>query len=207
MLFRSVYSGNDKYGGYNEALDADGYPVNAGVRNPRGLVDLYDSKSKVSRFIGSMDVDYKVHFLPDLKLHATVGADYAKGDGTVYVPAYAAQSYNKDESLGGSDYKYGPQKNENRAQNGDNKPQKNEGKPNNQRRDNRNQGNHPKGDNRQPRNDRRPNKGNKPQNGNKPQGGNKPQNGNNAPQNGNKPQGNNAPQGGNKPQGNNAPQE
>ena len=87
-----VYSGNDKYGGYNEALDADGYPVNAGVRNPRGLVDLYDSKSKVSRFIGSMDVDYKVHFLPDLKLHATVGADYAKGDGTVYVPAYAAQS-------------------------------------------------------------------------------------------------------------------
>ncbi|MEH2861888.1 TonB-dependent receptor [Segatella copri] len=109
-----VYSGNDKYGGYNEALDADGYPVNAGVRNPRGLVDLYDSKSKVSRFIGSMDVDYKVHFLPDLKLHATVGADYAKGDGTIYVPAYAAQSYNKDESLGGSDYKYGPQKNENR---------------------------------------------------------------------------------------------
>lgn len=108
-----VYSGNDKYGGYNEALDADGYPVNAGVRNPRGL-GLYDSKSKVSRFIGSMDVDYKVHFLPDLKLHATVGADYAKGDGTVYVPAYAAQSYNKDESLGGSDYKYGPQKNENR---------------------------------------------------------------------------------------------
>ena len=109
-----VYSGNDKYGGYNEALDADGVPVNAGVRNPCGLVDLYDSKSKVSRFIGSMDVDYKVHFLPELKLHATVGADYAKGDGTIYVPAYAAQSYNKDESLGGSDYKYGPQKNENR---------------------------------------------------------------------------------------------
>ena len=109
-----VYSGNSNYGGYNEALDADGYPVNAGVRNPRGLVDLYDSQSKVSRFIGSMDVDYKVHFLPELKLHATIGADYAKGDGTIYVPAYAAQAFNKDESLSGSDYKYGPQKNENR---------------------------------------------------------------------------------------------
>ena len=109
-----VCSGNNSYGGFNEALDADGYPVNAGVRNPRGLVDLYDSKSKVSRFIGSMDVDYKVHFLPDLKLHATIGADYAKGDGTIYVPGYAAQSFNKDESLSGSDYKYGPQKNENR---------------------------------------------------------------------------------------------
>lgn len=109
-----VYSGNNNYGGFNEALDADGYPVNAGVRNPRGLVDLYDSESKVSRFIGSMDVDYKVHFLPDLKLHATIGADYAKGDGTIYVSGYAAQAFNKDESLSGSDYKYGPQKNENR---------------------------------------------------------------------------------------------
>lgn len=109
-----VYSSNSNYGGYNEALDSDGYPVNAGVRNPRGLVDLYESKSKVSRFIGSMDVDYKVHFLPELKLHATLGADYAKGDGTIYVPVYAAQSYNKDESLSGYDYKYGPQKNENR---------------------------------------------------------------------------------------------
>lgn len=109
-----VYSGNSNYGGYNEALDADGYPVNAGVRNPRGLVDQYDSKSKVSRFIGSMDVDYKVHFLPDLKLHATLGADYAKGDGTVYVPAEAASAFNKDEALSGNDYKYGPQKNENR---------------------------------------------------------------------------------------------
>ena len=109
-----VYSGSSNYGGYNEALDADGYPVNAGVRNPRGLVDQYDSKSKVSRFIGSMDVDYKVHFLPDLKLHATLGADYAKGDGTVYVPAEAASAFNKDASLSGNDYKYGPQKNENR---------------------------------------------------------------------------------------------
>ena len=109
-----VYSGSSNYGGYNEALDADGYPVNAGVRNPRGLVDQYDSKSKVSRFIGSMDVDYKVHFLPDLKLHATLGADYAKGDGTIYVPAEAASAFNKDASLSGNDYKYGPQKNENR---------------------------------------------------------------------------------------------
>ncbi len=109
-----VYSGNSNYGGYNEALDADGYPVNAGVRNPRGIVDQYDSKSKVSRFIGSMDVDYKVHFLPDLKLHATLGADYAKGDGTVYVPVEAASAFNKDASLSGNDYKYGPQKNENR---------------------------------------------------------------------------------------------
>ena len=105
-----VYSGTDAFGGYNEDLDASGAPVNGGTRNPRGYVEQYDSKSKVRRFIGSMDIDYKVHFLPELKLHATLGADIAKGDGTVYVPAEAAQYY----SISGQDYKYGPQKNVNR---------------------------------------------------------------------------------------------
>ena len=109
-----VYSNNDNYGGYNEAIDANGNPANNGVRNPRGLVDLYDSKSRVTRFIGSVDVDYKLHFMPQLKLHATLGADYSKGNGTVSVPAYAAQGFNTDASLSGSQYKYGPQKNENR---------------------------------------------------------------------------------------------
>ena len=104
------------------------FRVSVGYYNQSGLV----RKDNVERWTGNVvltpsffqdhlkltinakDVDYKVHFLPDLKLHATMGADYAKGDGTIHVPVYAAQSYNKDESLGGSDYKYGPQKNENR---------------------------------------------------------------------------------------------
>lgn len=105
-----VYSDNQTYGGYNEALDSTGQPVNGGTRNPRGLVDQYDSKSTVKRVIGSFDIDYKVHFLPELKLHATLGLDYAEGKGTVYVPATAASEY----STGGSDYEYGPQKNTNR---------------------------------------------------------------------------------------------
>ena len=41
----------------------------------------------------------------DSEVKRIIDECYAKGDGTVYVPAYAAQSYNKDESLGGSDYK------------------------------------------------------------------------------------------------------
>lgn len=106
----AVYSDDQTYGGYNEALDSTGQPVNGGTRNPRGLVDQYDSKSTVKRVIGSFDVDYKLHFLPELKLHATLGLDYAEGKGTVYVPATAASEY----STGGSDYSYGPQKNTNR---------------------------------------------------------------------------------------------
>ena len=55
---------------------------------------------------GNVGQDNHVYEMDNTCLLYTSGADYAKGDGTVYVPAYAAQSYNKDESLGGSDYKY-----------------------------------------------------------------------------------------------------
>lgn len=103
-----VYSGNSDFGGYNEALDG-GAPVTSGVLNPVGLLDQYSSSSDVSRVIGNMDIDYKIHFLPELKFHATLGYDYAEGEGVVYVPASAAQYY----VSGGRDYKYGPQKKEN----------------------------------------------------------------------------------------------
>lgn len=105
-----VYSGNDTFGGYNEALDNAGLPVNGGVRNPLGLIEQNNSTSKITRFIGNVDVDYKVHFLPELKLHATLGYDYAEGKGEVYIPAEAAQ-YSTTQ---GRDYSYGPQKNLNK---------------------------------------------------------------------------------------------
>ncbi|MDR0939328.1 MAG: TonB-dependent receptor [Mediterranea sp.] len=105
-----VYSGQDTFGGYTEAIDNTGAPVNGAVLNPVGLVELNDSRSNVKRFIGNIDADYRLHVFPDLRLHATLGYDYAAGKGTVYVPAGVAQSYNTS----GLDYAYGPQKKENR---------------------------------------------------------------------------------------------
>ena len=105
-----VYSGNHAFGGYLEALDNGGEPVNAAVLNPLGYIKQNKSTSKVTRFVGNADVDYRVHFLPDLKFHATLGYDYAEGKGKVYVPAEAMQYY----TTGGRDYSYGPQKNTNR---------------------------------------------------------------------------------------------
>ncbi len=105
-----IYMSNQTYGGYYESLDASGLPVNGGVRNPLGLVNENTSKSTVKRFIGSVDLDYKLHFFPDMKLHATMGTDISEGKGTVYVPLEAASNY----STYGLDYGYGPQKNTNR---------------------------------------------------------------------------------------------
>jgi iron complex outermembrane receptor protein len=105
-----VYSGNSAYGGYNEAVDGQGNLVTRAVFNPLGRLEERTSTSAVQRVIGNMDVDYKFHFFPDLRAHFTLGYDYAQGEGEVYVPADVAYSYNS----GGRDYKYGPQKNENR---------------------------------------------------------------------------------------------
>ena len=105
-----IYSGNDAYGGYNEALDNTGNPVNAGVRNPLGLLNQYDSKSTVKRIIGNFDMDYKFHFLPELKFHLTIGGDFSRGEGDVYVPIEAASNY----TTGGLKYHYGPEKNKNK---------------------------------------------------------------------------------------------
>lgn len=105
-----VYSGNDIFGGYTEATDNVGQLVNGGTINPVGALRQYKSTSRVSRVVGNFDVDYKMHFLPDLKFHATLGYDYAKGQGEIYVPAEAAQF----ATTGGRNYDYGPQKNINR---------------------------------------------------------------------------------------------
>lgn len=105
-----VYSDNATFGGYNEAIDNTGVPVTGAVINPLGLLKQYHSTSEINRVIGNFDVDYKMHFLPDLNFHATMGYDYAKGKGSIEVPASAAQFF----TTGGRDYTYGPQENTNR---------------------------------------------------------------------------------------------
>lgn len=105
-----VYSGNDAFGGYTEAIDNTGTPVTRGVRNPLGMLKQYKSTSDIKRVIGNADVDYKFHFLPELKFHATVGYDYAEGKGKIYVPEEATEYF----TTGGRDFTYGPQINTNR---------------------------------------------------------------------------------------------
>jgi TonB-linked SusC/RagA family outer membrane protein len=105
-----IYSGSGDFGGYTEAIDGTGTPVTSAVLNPVGLLKQYSSTSDISRIVGNFDVDYKMQFLPELKFHAALGYDYAEGKGAIYVPETAAQYY----LSGGRDYKYGPQKLENK---------------------------------------------------------------------------------------------
>ncbi len=108
--YAPVYTSNGAFLGFHEAIDDAGVPITGATANPAGLLDYTLDKSSVKRFVGNIDVDYKFHFLPDLKLHMTGGYDYSNGKGTVYVPAEAFSGY----TSGGSNYAYGPQKLQNR---------------------------------------------------------------------------------------------
>jgi len=56
-------------------------PNNLSGTNPLSL--LYDKfdKAHTNRAIGNIELDYKVHFLPELRAHLNLGFDYAQGKG------------------------------------------------------------------------------------------------------------------------------
>ena len=100
----------NQWGGWNEALNPDGTPVTGANANPVGLLDQNKDKSTVRRFVGNFDAEYKLHPLPELKIHLTLGYDYAKGEGTVYTPKESYSGYANN----GSDYEYGPEEKTNK---------------------------------------------------------------------------------------------
>ncbi len=90
---RPVYSGNGSFGGFSEIL-IDGEPTTtAAALNPLGLLMQTNYSDNVKRIIANADIDYKMHFLPELRLHITGGYDYASGKSTNFIPAGAASNY------------------------------------------------------------------------------------------------------------------
>ena len=100
---QAVYSGKELYGGYFEWLDpATGKPNALATRNPLGLLQQRSDKSTVKRSIGNVQLDYKFHFLPELRANLNLGYDVSSSDGTLFVPATAAAGFNR----GGTNNQY-----------------------------------------------------------------------------------------------------
>ena len=55
------------------------YNGTAGMANPLSLLTGRDEHAISRSFVGSADIDYKVHGFEDLRLHATAGADVSEG--------------------------------------------------------------------------------------------------------------------------------
>ena len=86
-----IYSNDPKYagvGGYfdwmqvNNSDPAWGYTKNTNAPyNPVAMLDNHDNSGKARSFIGSADIDYKIHGFEDLRLHLTLGGDFTGGHG------------------------------------------------------------------------------------------------------------------------------
>ena len=84
---------NNKYGGYFESLQVDGKPIDLATRNPLGLLKLRNNTSTVNRVIGNIQLDYKLHFFPDLHVLVNLGLDNTNGSGNDNVDSSSATNY------------------------------------------------------------------------------------------------------------------
>lgn len=105
---KPVYNGNTNYGGYFTWTD-DGKPdgsINSqGAVNPLALLKMTHDKSDVKAFVGNAQFDYKIHFLPDLRLNINVAYDYSNSDGKKRVAPNSPSEYG-DVDKSGSRYYY-----------------------------------------------------------------------------------------------------
>jgi iron complex outermembrane receptor protein len=85
------------FGGYWEWTQIDAkfgtIPVPLATRNPVSTLMQKNDVANSQDIIGSAEFDYKVHFLPELRLHLNLGMDHAYGKQTTDLPVSAASVY------------------------------------------------------------------------------------------------------------------
>ena len=89
---QQVYEKNN-YGGYFEWLQADNKAIDLATRNPLGLLEQRNNTSNVNRILGNLQLDYKLHFLPDLHVLVNAGIDNAHGTGNDNIDSLSATNY------------------------------------------------------------------------------------------------------------------
>lgn len=90
----------DLFGGYFQwytTTEKDGVLQNnfnsLAVRNPLAMLNLKNETSKAKNFIGSADIDYRLHFMPQLRAHLGLGIDLSDGKQELNVDKANAQDH------------------------------------------------------------------------------------------------------------------
>jgi iron complex outermembrane receptor protein len=85
------------YGGYFQYTQFASNPVLA-IINPVSMLEQVESKNENIRSVGNLQLDYSMHFLPDLHLNVNAGYDISKGKylssaSASYFPANLSEGY------------------------------------------------------------------------------------------------------------------
>ena len=116
---QNVFSDNARYGNYFQYLQGNGTPQQNVPTNPVATLMLQRNRSTIKRSIGNVQLDYKLHFLPDLHANVNLGYDVTRTTGTNVIDARSAGSYfnnpyypnANNPALGGSANYYSQQRN------------------------------------------------------------------------------------------------
>jgi iron complex outermembrane receptor protein len=78
---KPVYDTNSQWGGFYEYTGTNGNLTPLAPRNPVAEILQSTSASKVNRILGNFQLDYKFHFLPELRAVVNLGYDQSRGEG------------------------------------------------------------------------------------------------------------------------------
>ena len=87
-----IYDPTSPYNGYFEWQTGKN-PNPLTDRNPVALLMDKRDRSTVKRSIGNIQLDYKLHFFPDLHANVNVGYDVSRSQGSVFIPASSSIAY------------------------------------------------------------------------------------------------------------------
>lgn len=87
--------GFEDYDGYYTWLFPDGTLKSLAITNPVLLLNTYYNASHVYRAIANAQIDYRLHFFPDMRAVLNLGYDYSDGEGVTRVPEWAPQMQNR----------------------------------------------------------------------------------------------------------------
>lgn len=70
-----------KFNGYYNWVDTSGNPNTQATENPLSMMENYINEGETRRFTGNAQFDYKMHFLPELRVNLNLGLDLLESDG------------------------------------------------------------------------------------------------------------------------------
>lgn len=97
-----VLDPNSPFGGFWQYTDFASNPAVLRHYNPLSMLGQVENKNKNLRSIGNIQLDYKLHFFPDLKVNLNTGYDIAESSWSYFTPAdyFPANISNGNNSSG-----------------------------------------------------------------------------------------------------------
>lgn len=102
-----VYDENSRYGGYFEWLEPNGNLPLLPARNPVARLNQTNNRATSTRQWGNVKLDYKLHFLPELRGIVELGIDRYKGSGFTEISTESAAGYQPNPYTSGNWVNYG----------------------------------------------------------------------------------------------------